>query len=301
MNALELAAVVTRDESLRRELLVYSLRIGVVLVDLVDGDDDRDLRGPRVMDGLDRLRHHPVVGRHHEHDEVGDLRASGAHGGERLVAGSVDEHHLVPVGGLDLIGADPLRDPTGLACRHTSLADGVEDRSLAVVDVAEDGHDRRSCHELAWVLVGDREQLLARGGDYVAGALRGLDGDHILALDRLHRETELVGHDLCGGEVDDLVDGGQDLGRHQLLDDLYRAHAQLLGQVLDRKRRRQDSLAVAVGLDLDRYGGRLEGRAGSLDRARRQWRRGVLERHPSLLEEVHQLFLADPEFACEFV
>src|SRR5260370_6030634 len=59
-------------------------------------------------------------------------------------------------------------------------------------------------------------------------------------------------------------------------------------------------LALDVGLDLDRARRRLEGRAGSLDRARRQWRRGVA-RQPPLLEEVHQLLLADPEFAREFV
>ena len=155
MHALELAAVVTCDESLRGEFLMDALWIGVVLVDLVDRDDDRDLRGARVMDGLDRLGHDPVIGRDHEHHEVGDLRATGAHGGERLMAGCVDEDHIVAVGRLDLVGADPLRDPAGFAGGYASLADGIQDRGLAVVDVAEDGDDRRSGHELGRVLVGD--------------------------------------------------------------------------------------------------------------------------------------------------
>src|SRR6266567_4420241 len=167
--------------------------------------------------------------------------------------------------------------------------------------MAVDGDDGRSLDELARVFVGEREQLLARGRDHVAGALGGLYGDDVLARNRLHSEAELVRHDLGGGEIDDLVDVRQDLGRHELLDDLDRAHAELVGQVLHRQGRRQHGLALAVGLDLDRDRGGLEGRAGSLDRPRRQWRGGILEGHPPLLEKVHQLFLADPKFACEFV
>src|SRR5437870_1858871 len=82
----------------------------------------------------------------------------------------------------------------------------------------------------------------------VARTLRGLDGNDVLALDRLNREAKLVGDDLGGGEVDDLVDGCEDLRRHQLLDDLDWTHPQLLGQVLDGQRRREHDLALAVGL-----------------------------------------------------
>ena len=46
---------------------------------------------PGVVDRLDRLRHHAVVGRHHDHRDVGDLGAAGAHRGERLVARRVEE------------------------------------------------------------------------------------------------------------------------------------------------------------------------------------------------------------------
>src|SRR3546814_969536 len=45
-------------------------------------------------DRLDRLRHHAVVRRHHEHDDVGHPGAAGAHRGERLVARRVDEGDL---------------------------------------------------------------------------------------------------------------------------------------------------------------------------------------------------------------
>jgi len=43
-----------------------------------------------MVDGLNRLRHDAVIGRDDEDDDVGDLGASGAHGGESLMARRVD-------------------------------------------------------------------------------------------------------------------------------------------------------------------------------------------------------------------
>ena len=65
--------------------------VGARLVDLVDGDDDRDLGRLGVVDRLDRLRHDAVVGGDDEDDDVGHLGAAGAHRGEGLVAGRVEE------------------------------------------------------------------------------------------------------------------------------------------------------------------------------------------------------------------
>src|SRR4029077_15410689 len=126
------------------------------------------------------------------------------------------------------------------------------------------------------------------------------DRHHVLARHRVDRVAELVGDDLGGGVVDDLVDGGQYLGVHQLLDDLDRADAELFGKVFDGQGRWEDDSAIPVGLDLGRDGGRPEGRAGGIDRTGRQGRRGVAGQ-PALLQEVDQLLLADAKFAREFV
>ena len=123
------------------ELLLDAVDVGVGLVDLVDRDDDRDLRGPGVVDRLDRLRHDGVVGRHDQDDDVGGLGAARAHRREGLVARRVEEDDRLAVD-LDAVGADVLRDAAGLAGRDVGLADRVEQRRLAVVDVAHDGHDR---------------------------------------------------------------------------------------------------------------------------------------------------------------
>ena len=78
-----------------QQLGAHPVGVGLRLVDLVDGDDDRHARRLGVIDGLDRLRHDAVVGRHHEHDDVGHLGAARAHGREGLVAGRVDEGDLL--------------------------------------------------------------------------------------------------------------------------------------------------------------------------------------------------------------
>ena len=76
-------------------------------------------------------------------DDVGDVGAAGAHGGERLVARGVEEGD-VALGGRHRVGADVLGDAAGLARGHVRLADGVEQRRLAVVDVAHDRDHRRT-------------------------------------------------------------------------------------------------------------------------------------------------------------
>jgi hypothetical protein len=53
-----------------------------------------------VIDGFDRLRHDAVIGRHHQHDDVGDLGAAGTHRGERGVARRIDEGDLAAVLGV---------------------------------------------------------------------------------------------------------------------------------------------------------------------------------------------------------
>ena len=131
-------------------------------VHLVDRDDDRHVGGLGVVDRLDRLGHHAVVGGDDEHDDVGDLRAARAHGREGLVAGRVDERDRVAVP-LDPVGADVLGDPAGLARDDVRRADPVEQQRLAVVDVAHDRDDRRAGRGLDRVELLVLLEVLARG------------------------------------------------------------------------------------------------------------------------------------------
>ncbi len=159
-------------------------------------------RGARVVDRLLGLRLHAVVGSDHDHREVGHARAAGAHRRERLVARRVEEGDLL-LAVVHLVGADVLGDAASLARRHLGRADRVQQRGLAVVDVAHDRDHRRAFdHVLLGVLEGRLDLDVVRRVD---------DLDLLVELVREHLDR-LVGERLR--ERRHLAE------RHQLLDDL---------------------------------------------------------------------------------
>src|SRR6185437_6815280 len=81
-HELHVAAPVLRHHFLRDQALLDVVRVGAVLVHLVDRHDHRHLGGTGVLDRLDRLRLHAVVGRYHQDHDIGRLRTTGAHRGE---------------------------------------------------------------------------------------------------------------------------------------------------------------------------------------------------------------------------
>ena len=85
------AAVLLGHQPELGELTAHLGRVGALDVDLVDRDHDRHVGRLGVVQRLDRLRHHTVVRRDHQDRDVGGLRTTGTHGGERLVTRGVDE------------------------------------------------------------------------------------------------------------------------------------------------------------------------------------------------------------------
>src|SRR5439155_13344635 len=142
LDELRFAAVLLGQYPLGDELLLHAIGIRLRLVDLVDGDDDGHAAGLGVRDRFLGLRHDAVVGGDDQHYDVGDLGAARTHGRERLVARRVEkgDHAL---GRFDVIRADVLRDAARFAAGDTSAPDEVEQRSLAVIDMAHDRHDWR--------------------------------------------------------------------------------------------------------------------------------------------------------------
>ena len=212
-----LAAPVFRHEIQIGELALDALGIGAWLVDLVDRHDDRHVRRLRVIDRLARLRHHAVVGRDDQHDDVGDLRAARAHQRERLVARRVEEHDVPSGVGRDVIGADVLRNAAGFALGDARRADRVEQRGLAVVDVSHDRDDGR-----------------ARDGVFRLHVFR-FHFEHVL-LERaeLQLGAELARDHRRGVGVDVAVDRHHQPLVEQLLQHVLHALFELVGEILHR-------------------------------------------------------------------
>ena len=147
-------------ETVGHQLLSDLLRVGLGLVDLVDGDEDRHLCGARMVDGLDGLRHDAVVRGHYQDGDVRHLGAAGAQGREGFMARRIEEGDAAAAV-VDLVSADVLGDPAGLGLDHGALPDGVEERGLAVVDVPHDRDHRWPARQVGRVvLVGFRLELL---------------------------------------------------------------------------------------------------------------------------------------------
>jgi hypothetical protein len=196
------------------QLLLHPVRVGVVLVDLVDRNHQRHLGGARVLDRLDRLRHHAVVGSHHQHHDVGELGATRTHRGEGRVARRIEEGNHAFLG-FDVVRADVLGDAAGLARRHLGATDVVEQRGLAVVDMAHDRDDRRTGMLLALHFLAVRDQR--RLGIVVARAHR--------------RVAEFLDHQHRGVVVDHLVDRHHHAHLEQRLHHFAALERQLRGKV----------------------------------------------------------------------
>ena len=189
--------------------------LGALLVDLVDRHDDRHFGRLGVVDRLLGLGLDAVVGGNHDHRQVGHARATGAHRGEGLVAGGVEEGDLLAAV-VDLVGADVLGDAPGLAGDHLGLADRVQQRGLAVVDVAHDRDHRRAFDQLLLGVLEDRLEL-----------------DVVGRVDDLDLLFELVREDLDRVVGQGLRERRHLSQRHQLLDHFGHRHAEVLGDVLD--------------------------------------------------------------------
>ena len=202
-----LPAPILGNEALLGETLLDTVGVGALLIDLVDGDDDRDLRRLHVRNRLDRLRHDAVVGGYHQDSDVGHLGTAGAHGRERLVARGIQEDDA-PSLLLDDVSADALGDATRLAHRDLGLPDGVEQRGLAMVDMAHHGDHRRTRLQVLRRFAVYAEELRA-GGQLDLGAVA--FANHLFRDGGIHRHraglnAKAVGHDGGGIEVDLLVD-----------------------------------------------------------------------------------------------
>ena len=119
------AAVLLGDEAVFGQLPTDLGRVGFGLVDLVDGHHDRHFGCLGVVERLDGLRHHSVVGCDDEYGDIGRLGATRTHRGEGLVTRGVDEGDLAIIAvdlGVHLVGTDVLGDPAVLIIDDIGIA-----------------------------------------------------------------------------------------------------------------------------------------------------------------------------------
>jgi hypothetical protein len=205
----DIAAPIFGQHSAIGELLLNAIGLGSRFVDFVDSDNHRDAGRSGVIDGFEGLGHDAIVGGDDEHNDIGDLGSAGAHAGERLVAGRIDEDDLAAVF-LNVISADVLGNTAGFAASHIGFADGIEQRGFTVIDVTHDGDDRGAANEIRGLF----------GFDHFLGAF-------LLVSDLVGGSAEITRQIFGEFHVESLVNGGEDLLFEQLLDDKIGFDAEL--------------------------------------------------------------------------
>ena len=197
----DVAAPIFGQQPAISKLLLDPLRLCARLVDLVDRNHDRHLGRSRMIDGLQRLRHHAVIGADHQNDDICDLGAPGTHPGKRFVAGSVDENDLFAVM-RHLRGADVLGNAAGFAIGHAASS-----RIASSSDVLP-----WSTWPMIVTTGGARNLILRFFGQFH------FPGRFFFEAERVGRGAELSRQILSHLYIEALVDGREDLAVDQLLD-----------------------------------------------------------------------------------
>ena len=151
LHDFDISAPFLRQQAVGGEILHGFVHIGAGQIDFVERHDDRHFGRAGMADGFFGLRHDTVVGRHHEHGDIGNVGAASPHFGEGFVAGRIDEGN-VAVALFDFVSANVLRDAARFAIDHTGADDAIQERSFTVVDVAQEGNNRRTRHQRGGVV-----------------------------------------------------------------------------------------------------------------------------------------------------
>ena len=118
---------------------------------------------------------------------------------------------------LHVVGADVLGDATGFTGRHLGLADIVQQRGLAVVDVAHDGHDRRARFFLDAGVIHQIRQIVFQR--------------LFLTFHQLGGMAHFLGEQYRRFLVDVLIHGGHFTHLHHCLDEFLGLDVHPLGQL----------------------------------------------------------------------
>ena len=202
-HADRIAAPFLGNQTVHGQLILNGVGVGGGFIHLIDSNDHVNAGGLGVVDGFNGLGHDTVIGSNHQDSDIGGLGTAGTHGGERLMSGGIQEGNVTAVQ-VHTVRTDVLGNTAGLAGGYAGVTDGIQKRGLTVVNVAHYAHNGCAGFQILRVLLGFAEQLFFDGNN-----------DFLRYLG-----TELVGNQVSGIVIDDLIDGGHHAVHHHLLDHL---------------------------------------------------------------------------------
>ncbi len=222
-GAKDFASPVFGGDAALLHLLFDAVDVRALGVHLVDRNDNRNARFLREAQRFVGLRHKAVVRRDNQDCDVGDIRAALAHFRERRVAGGVEESDFLAVAG-NLIRGCVLRNAARFARDDVRVADCVQERRLAVVDVPEYADNRGARDVVFDVVFGAFYRLLFLGLLLFA------------PVPDVEVEAVLFGDDYRGGVFERLVHRGENPHVHKLGDEPEGLQIHRLCEVADDNR-----------------------------------------------------------------
>ena len=212
-DELRFAAPLFRHNAVLRQFVLNAIHIGFWLIDFVHCNNQRYLRRFRVLDSFNGLRHHAVICCNNQNNDIRCLSTTSTHRGKRCVAWGIQEGDHA-VFGFYVVCTDVLGNTTRFARRHFSRTNVVKQRGFTVVNVTHDGHN--------WCTRFSRSAGVTVA-HYCFFQLVFTTQDNFVA--------HLLGNQLCGFLVDDLVDGCHCAQFHHRFDDLRAFNRHLVRQI----------------------------------------------------------------------
>ena len=216
------AAPIIRDKFQLRQLLFHALGVGVRFIDFVQRHNDRHARRFGVCNGFTRLRHHTVIRRDHQDDNICALGAARSHSCKGGMAGRIQESNDASFL-LNLVGADVLGNASRFTGSNIRLTHCIEQGGLSMIHMPENGHHGRTIYQLGCIFIRDQtapQRNLA--GLFFYGFFQHF-GECL--------ESIFGNHNRRGVKIHRLIDGCHHPVRHQLLNDLNWTFFNLLRQI----------------------------------------------------------------------
>ena len=200
-----------------QQIIADPLGIGFRLVTFIDRHNHRTFCSLGMVDRLDRLHHHRIIGSHNKDHNIGDVGPAGPHFGKGLMARRIDKGDQISGHRVDLIGTDMLGDTARFACRHISAANCVQKTCLAVIDMAHNRDNRWPRLEAAIFIIGTFQPAF-----------------HIRFRHALRPVAQFLRDQLGGLAINRLGCCGHHAKLHQFLDDISCTLCHPVGKFGDR-------------------------------------------------------------------
>ena len=178
------AAPLLRNDAMLGKLLAYTSGVRTGLIDLIDRNNNGYVRRLGMVDGLDGLRHHAVIRSNNQNNDIGYASTTSTHGGKGLVTRGINKGNGTTLD-LNLRCTNCLSNAARLTSSNAGVTNGIQKRSLTVIDVAHNRNHGRPGLQILGIIVEGKGILLFLGHNL-----------YIYTQVVRHQLNELIGHRL---------------------------------------------------------------------------------------------------------